>query len=207
MMSKLAKKVRTFYCGVPNVILHRFEVSGEYKLSESTVQLLNDDPAAAIRSMSHPDRKVVIPRIVCAPKDELVTQSLLRAGHETLADAFGFYTYFRLKNGKIECPHDGRWKEYSVVTAYNTPGVYYQGPVTDEYSTLWFSPNIVNEKWARTFTKTLLDVWKKKGLSRYFLPRAWNKSGPWISHEDLKQKYETFCKEREECLVQVEQRE
>jgi hypothetical protein len=202
MMSRLASVLRK-YEQCDHLVLERKEIEdSSYEMSPTEVQQLREDPAAAISSMQVPDRTVVVrdpEKLVCYPKDEPVMQSLLRAGHDTMADAFGYYTYFRLRDGKIECPYDGRWKEYSVVTAFGTPGVFYKGLDSDEPGALWFSPDIVDENWSRTFTKTLLDVWEKKGLSRYFLPRRWNKSGPWISHEELKQKYETYLKEKEDA--------
>jgi hypothetical protein len=39
----------------------------------------------------------------------------------------------------------------------------------------------------------------EKQKTRYFLPRAWNTSGPWISHDDLKKLYENYLKEKAEC--------
>jgi len=181
------------------VALMYLGASNEYAMSPSEIRQLRDDPAAAIRSMREPDRVVIVRDLKKAttPKERELVHPQLRAGHDTLADAFGRYIYFRLRSGRIECPYDGRWKEYTILVSDGSPSVFYEGPTTEEYRSLWFSPRIVNETWARTFTETLLDVGEKKGLSRYYLPRQWNESGPWISHEDLQVKYETFCKERD----------
>ena len=53
-----------------------------------------------------------------------------------------------------------------------------------------------NPRWAVVRVETLLD----KKYERYFLPRAWNTSGPWITHEDLQKKHEQYIKEKQACL-------
>jgi len=203
LMTRLAREAREqreWGHDVEHVELQRLELEGSvYAMAPSEIAQLIEDPAAAIRSMREPDRTVVV-RDLKKPttsKEREQVHPRLRAGHDTLADAFGRYIYFRLRSGRIECPYDGRWKEYTTLVSDGTPSVFYEGPVTEKYRSLWFSPRIVNEIWARTFTETLLDVGEKKGLSRYYLPRQWNESGPWISHEDLQVKYEAYCKERD----------
>lgn len=207
MMTRLARELREQReCGhdVEHVELHRLELKGSvYAMAPQEIAELIHDPAAAIRSMHEPDRIVVVRDLkgeYPTPRERDLVHPRLRAGHDTLADAFGRYVYFRLRDSRIECPYDGRWREYNRLVSDGSPSAFYEGPVTEEYRTLWFTPRIVNENWARTFTETLLDVGKKKGLSRYYLPRGWNESGPWISHADLKQKYETFCKERDDAV-------
>lgn len=51
------------------------------------------------------------------------------------------------------------------------------------------------QTWAIVPTESLLQNPTANG-KRFYIPRTWNKGGPWIKTEQLKQRYETFCKER-----------
>lgn len=136
---------------------------------------LRVDPVAFAKARS-PGPVVVHVRDEVKPTDSV--KFIVRAGHDTLADALGDELYIRIKDGKLESPFDGRWKE-------------------ELYP--WISPNKMSENWAAIPTKTLLSVGEKQGINRYYFPRMWNEPGPWISHENLKKKYDEFTKEREQC--------
>lgn len=184
VMTQLARFIRDFK-GDVDVVLHRTEVKdSQYKLDEETVKLLNDDPAMAVRTMTVPDRIIY----VRDNRPERISSGLL-TGHDVLANAFGDSIYCRNCEGRIEDPVTGRWiepmrsmRKLGLCVVYDTK----EGRIQELHCT-------GEEGWYRIKTEDLLRL---KDVERYFLPRKWNKSGPWISHEDLKQMYETYCKER-----------
>jgi hypothetical protein len=199
LMTRLARELRAqreWGNDVKHVELHRLELEGSvYAMAPSEIAQLIEDPAAAIRSMHEPDRTVVVRDLkkpTTAAERELV-HPRLRAGHDTLADAFGDWTYLRMRSEQgVECPFCGRW-----TTVY----CYFGGPF--EFLCGACSPSIAYtvygepvDGWFKVKTSELLIY----DVERYFLPRRWNKSGPWISHEELKQMYETFCKERDDAV-------
>jgi len=190
MMSRLASFIRDYE--IKDVVLSRKEKEGsEYVLDEGTVALLRTDPAAAIRSMTHPHR-------IVKRKDReniSMSSSLLRTGHDTLADAFGVTVYFRKQEDQVECPACGRWKmelrELSTGPLGNT-----KTAVCDCGAKLLVA---VQDRWACT------DIGNLNGLrvDKYFLPRKWNEGGPWITHEALWKKYELFEEERDNAAIRA----
>jgi len=149
------------------------------ELDPATTQLLREDPMKAIQPMIPPPVRVFV-------RDEVRPESTIkvrvRGGYDTLADAFGDEMYLRHKDGKTECFGCGRWHptDKSVV-CYGEVNEMIEGAVVGN----WF---VVN-------TARLISLC----CERYFLPRAWNESGPWISHEDLQKKYDEYLKEKEAC--------
>jgi hypothetical protein len=181
MMSILARAVRSVdEC---EVFIYHYEAPNEIRLDDATVDLLRKDPAAAIRSMQFPAQVVQV-------RDETVVPIGLRSGHDTLADAFGDQIYCRSIRVAVECPGCGRWM-----------GPYLKDTTQQDCYLLCGSCDLVlkgeyiNERWYAVAIEALLSL----GLHKYYLPRLWNKAGPWISHGDLKQMYETYLKEKKDA--------
>ena len=170
-----------------------------FVLDDATTQLLRTDPVAAIRAMNLEPRTVIV-RDEIKPQDSVKLR--LRAGYDTLADAFGDELYLKVKDGKIECPFCGRWRTAHltrVPSATLGEETIYAFRCEDS-----FAFNLVAEvrgdKWAATDTEVLLRLYRR---DRYFLPRAWNTQGQWITHEALTQKYEQYVKEKESICSQT----
>lgn len=182
MMSALARNIRK--CSDVDVVLARLEVKGsEYKLDAGTVELLRTDPAAAIRSMMHEDRTVIIR----SSKSNRPPPGLLRAGHDTVAAAFGDDTYVSINDlGRFECPGCGRWSPCTT---------HVSAACDNRECSLTLTGTSHGGRWFAVSTAQL--VAKKK--PRYYVPRAWNPSGGWISNEDLSKMLEDYSKERDEC--------
>jgi hypothetical protein len=221
MMSKLAKRLRESEEGT-TVHLTRLETDKEIKLDKATVELLRTDPAAAIRMMHVPDRTVVVRDPVSGkeygePLVRRVMRSQLRAGHDTLADAFGERVYCRRKGNRVEDPVTGRWSKLCRTEFHRPPEpgqVYvnvtvYQGDmsrlrainpeqVSARLEIPWYE---ASEDWLTTRTANLIAFGVMAGSAvldsrGFYIPRRWNKSGAWISHEDLEKKHRAFEKER-----------
>lgn len=191
MMSKLAEIIREYEEVTVN--LSRTEVNGStYKLDAETVDMLRTDPAAAISHMM-PDHRVVMIRNEMKPNTS-PPSGLLRAGHDTIADAFGDSTYCTInQEGKVECPGCGRWSPVStrwLTCANKSCGLRVPGVMT-------------GKTWFVISTEALLQT----NLSRYYLPRSWNPQHGWISQADLKSMFDTFQKERELCSQETDPKE
>lgn len=179
MMSNLASEIRELK--EVEVILSRTEKPLDQVMDNSLVEQLRTDPAAAIQAMSPPHR--VVKR---APKTEASAGSKLRAGHDTLADAFGDDVYLQRRADDIECPGCGRWT-LRIGDSYSSK---------EHWAGCACGMGLIvclEGKWAYSDTMLLLD----QPFDRYFIPRKWNESGSWISHGDLKKKFEDFKQERD----------
>lgn len=137
-------------------------------LNEAQSKALREDTEAFIQELSPPPQRVVIRKTSTVSVGDAVT---FKAGADVLADAFGDEVYIRRRGEMYESPITGRWVSAGEIGAWTLS---------------------VNESWASVPTHLLLA--EKK--DRYFLPRAWNTSGPWISHADLEKKYFEYLKEK-----------
>ncbi len=172
-------------------------------------KLIRDDPVAFMElmdpTMGRP-QKLGISTGVKKEHSASVKPNPLPAGHDTLADSFGEYVYVRLKDDKTESVWDGRWYEWHH-NPYSSHGGQFISIPDDLYKApdecrLTQDPYYVNEKWARYETKQLLEVAERRKQEKLFLPRRWNKDGPWIKTDDLRKKYDEFVKEKEACSRQ-----
>ena len=159
-------------------------------LDHEATDLIRNDPVAAIRSMHvEPLRINVRPKVVESP--------LLRVGYDSMSDSFGDYVYIRRRSTRVESPFTGRWEEvhWSYIGLPILPGFG-----------LMFEIEEVNDRWMRIKTPNLLilPADMPEESANYFIPRAWNVSGPWINHEDLNKKYDEFQQERDECSKVLE---
>lgn len=182
MMSNLAAQIRMH--DSVTVELSRAELpNSEYRMDAETVELLRVDPAAAIRSMTHEDRTVHVKRV----RSVTPPAGLLRAGHDTVAATFGDFVYAAVSaTGRIECPGCGRWAQRSGDVKLQCPNADCQLEVVGVHH---------GERWYAVPTALLVE----KGSRRFYLPRAWNPSGGWISHKDLSKLFRDFIKERDDA--------
>lgn len=157
-------------------------------LEPSLLKQLIEEPAKYIAANSIPDRTVDIQgtgRISKLAEPYHVPRGGLRNGHDTLAEAFGDFIYLRLRDSKVEHPCTGRWEPVSKVQAALGIAARRVYP-TDEGKGFG---------WLIVCTLDLLKV----DTIRFYLPREWNKGGPWISKTLLQAAYEKFRKELSQC--------
>jgi hypothetical protein len=192
MMSRLAKQIRLFPGDVGVVLSRKERLGTNYDLDKDTIQLLRDDPASAIRAMTPPDRTVKMSSVAAQKNIGASMGSRLRVGHDTLADAFGddVYVLMDLARGVLECPVCGRLKgEFAEVSTHSAARMY--GCLSCMNG---FIVQVCGDTWATIRTEELI----KAKADRLYLPRQWNKGGPWITRIDLTRKYRAFEKERED---------
>lgn len=100
--------------------------------------------------------------------------SVFMLGFDVLAASFGHRLYCAVWSNKGQCPACGQWRQLaSCVCAF---------PVQLEQ---------VSDLWARVATTDLLS----SSCPNFYFPRMWNRSGPWVTKVDLKQRYEQFVLE------------
>lgn len=173
----LLRKLATFLSAFPQLglVLHRTDhaYAVPSRIGDAETQLFRTDPVQAIRNWTHQNFTITNPM---AP---------IPAGYEVLPDVFGDVTYVKRQGRAIECPTDG-----------NNLLLLDDGE-NDDASTLRFfgAPlpiQFVSEHWATCKTADLLAI----PTDKFFLPRAWNASPPWISHEALDSRYNKYLEEK-----------
>lgn len=128
---------------------------------------------------------------------EPVPQSVrldIRAGSDTLAESFGDHVYVRFRDdGKIECPVCGRWHASLFEGGAPDGSPLYALQCTCRNGIICWDTTPVGS-WVELSTIQLLNV----AANRFYLPRSWNRSGSWISHEDLQGQYAQYMKETQD---------
>lgn len=154
-------------------------------------EVLRTDPASYIQMHTIPHRVLDL-REGSQRKSVLAQRHVvppgIRSGHATLVDSFGDVVYLEWRGGKVEHPVTGRWVERHKLEVDS--GVKIIESV---------QPEGVNPGWVTVSVDNLLAL-RDGNATGYYLPRAWNEKGPWISRADLLVKYEQFRKERAQCL-------
>ncbi len=167
--------------------------SVEHAVSDDAVETICVHPHKYIEALSPPPQRIVLKVNHRAPTSATATVGL-RAGVETLIDAFGESVYVQVKNGEAECPRCGRWRG----TMWRRGGSTAVKCVECGFLVVAHAQFRIDghSDWAAIFTEDLLGV-DAQDTPRFFLPRAWNTSGPWITREDLQKKYDKYVEEKE----------
>lgn len=148
------------------------------ELGTYTVDQLRTDPLSAYRSMNfNPEPTTAVTGAVESSR-------------------FGRHIYLRVQNGMIEDPLTGEW----LTLAYGTKQGWKIRAKNNRSST-WLSlhalvddapegvssiERIAFANWALVDVEELL----KHDNTHFYLPRAWNANGPWITKEELLRLYE-----------------
>lgn len=159
-----------------------------YTLDPQVSALLVTDIEAAIASMS-PDVQSPSYKLQNIQAAREVPAGL-RAGFDTLADAFGDKLYVRLRdNGELECPCCGMWgsshRDGTFICQKACANRHMSTPLEVALS----------GRWAGFSAQQLLSG----GSSKFYFPRAWNDGASWISHEKLQTKLDEYNKEKSGC--------
>ncbi len=183
-----------------DVVVQRTDRGGlqPYKMDKQTVELLRKDPVAGIEALSFdaPSPSNAVAQVEAARSPPAPTP-VLRRGHETLIDAFGESVGFRVRGHELECPGCGFWGMFT------TPGLL-KDP--SRAGTVFKTAFVCPKKCATRFIVSChaaygyVDVsflLEQTKLEKFYLPRAWNGGRPWVSRQDLQQKYDEYKKEKE----------
>ena len=168
------------------VVMERIDRQGlaPVVLDVPTTELLRMDPAKAIRMMSYEGDPTF------SGKSRQSPPPIILAGYDTISETLGDVVYCRVKPHKfmggltspaIECPGCGRW-----IQALRELRCTESCPIVVRVTYV--------EGWGRVPTGVLLNL----ALPRYFLPRGFNKSKPWISRETLQELYDQWLLIREQ---------
>jgi hypothetical protein len=194
------------------VVIRRTDRKGlrPIQLGEETRVLLRDDPVQAIRLMD-----VQPGQPVRSSEPASFGGGMLRAAYDSLAAAFGERVYLRMRNGNVEDPITGRWRQlaYGPKIGWRVRGENNKSgswlPIRLEGADL---PDISDDatpeelkgmmeglagalascRWASVSVDDLLE----RSTKRFFLPRTWNAGRTWIGRDALRERYEKYKKEK-----------
>lgn len=182
MLSKFAKELQAYPQAAG--VIQRTDREGlrGMRLNEAELMLFRTDPAAAIRSMTYLPLSVKMR----TGEEQVNVMQPFPASIDSLVETFGTVLYLRLyrdlEDYFVECPVRATWEPLR--------GTHIRLLGNLE---LELSLDYKDHGWAGVSARTLLD----KRFPQYFLPRQWNKTGAWISWEDLHGMLTSFEKERE----------
>jgi hypothetical protein len=164
------------------------------ELEPKMADLLREDPVKYIKATSPPPRRVKLKLSDKVTVTDEVIARPIPAGRDTMAETFGDAVYVRMRRGGAsECLACGRWKAQTS-TDENKNGFI---RCKCGFSAVCKAYPTSAGGWAGIHTGELLQVMEHGEHPRAFLPRLWNTDGPWITYENLKQRYERFCEERD----------
>ena len=169
MMTLVSAELRK---GRVGVVLVRTERVGSLpvSLSEQQESLLREDPVTFIHQHTFPPCTVRVEAVV-------EPESILRVGHDTIADAFGDTVYARVEGGTVESPFTGRWESLD-----GCPWVSFLSPEGCP-------------RWAGIEVSRLLS----SAYDRFYLPREWNTHGCWVTKKQLARLQASYQKEVNAC--------
>lgn len=158
-----------------------------YRFDRATVELLRQDPVAAVQALTFPGSPSTL-----AMRAQQVRQPIapvIRVGFDLLADAFGTRVCARLLNGEVECPGCGYW------SALEGDGLFRCRKRCRREIAFVREGN-----WAAVFVADLLAT----SLPNFYLPRRWNPQA-WISRAELERMYREFVSEKEKVTCSITQ--
>lgn len=161
------------------------------ELDAAMVSLIRSDPAKYIEAHTVPHRVVDLRKGTdrvskLAEKYEVPKHGAIRAGHDTLAAAFGDVVYLSMRKRRVEHPVTGRWVGVTVLEHELQLPISEIVTLGDELDCGWL---VVRTE----------DLLKLQAVG-YYLPRDWNEKGPWISRETLQMKFDQYKKDKQSCL-------
>lgn len=164
-------------------------------LDEPTVHLLRTDFDKIIDSFCPAPVHVTVREKAGAQAGSPATcaHPEIPAGYDTVVDSFGDYVYIRLR--KLDTPAESALLVESFVNGRWLRG-YEKDEQYIEVPQLECTLERVSNKWARVKTTELLYRGKANAVQDFFLPRAWNKKGSWISYEELRTMFVNYSKEK-----------
>lgn len=168
---------RTDTAGMPSITI-----------DSASRDLVRTDPTRFIQSTS------IAPRVVdlrkggrtskLAERYEVPKGPLITSGHAALAAAFGEVVYLSVRHYNVENPITGRWAPVTSLAVGHNLAI--QETLLDE----------TGKGWVTVRTEDLLRLTTAAG---FYLPRAWNDNGPWISQELLATRFDNYNKEKSQC--------
>ena len=169
-----------------------------YRLDPQTVALFRTDPVAAIASMTTAYQSPSTTEKRVKEERDPTPAPVIRAGYDTLADAFGDVLFFRVKNNTLECPGCGFWGAWTILGLLNDPE-----RVGEEFKTIFACRAkclkhlavSCRERWGYIRTEYLLE---NTNLDRFYFPRGWNDFRPWVSRDELRALLAKYKHEKEQ---------
>jgi hypothetical protein len=185
LISRLSSILRDLKVEDCRLIFRRTDRPGlrDFIASAEETTLIRLQPLEYLKRTNGYDRTVVV-RDSVPPEQKL--KVYIRTGYDTLADAFGEHVYAQYRDdGKVECPCCGRWM--AELDHYNVLSCRCIGRITTVR---------ICGPWVEIPTPALTHLLT---VQRFYMPRAWNLSGPWISRDNLSLKFNTYLQEAQDA--------
>jgi hypothetical protein len=180
LINRLASAARTRpHAGVFMMLLDRKPEPLAIELRPDFAKMLREDPVRLLDFLSPAPVRVSLRSEIPVRDNVVVRPAPLRTGYDTLAENFGDAVYCKRDKNKIESPLDGRWAD-----------------VGEFVCKTGLSAEMCGRWWAIQTMELIDSQWEHQ---RFYLPREWNTSGPWIHHADLKAMYVMYVKEKRAC--------
>ncbi len=190
----LVSDVLNAHQGVSRVRLQRTERDDitPMELGDRLIEVLRKDPLTAYRSLLYEP-----------PKSKGSVRKAAKL-HDVRAQEFGESVYLPMESGNIRDPETGEWlhlaygekQGFRIRKDDNKPNSWFQVELMDTSPEgTNFVERIAFCKWATISVWSLL----ARQLDKYYLLGNWNKDGPWISYQALKEKLEEHLASKEQA--------
>lgn len=201
MICELSEELKAPRSEPYDVFIQRTDHEGlvPYKLDQTTVDLIRNEPGAAVVAMTFTQVRPSTAIRKAKQRDVPIVIPPVKIGTDVLAEAFGDDVYFRVRGHELECPGCGFWGMY--VSPGLLAATKREGQV---FKTMFACPKrckvrfVVTcmERWGSVPVSWLLE---KTDLKAFYLPRPWNNGRSWVTREELQAKHNQFKKEKESC--------
>jgi hypothetical protein len=177
------------------VVLRRTDRAGllPYVLDAATVDLLRHDPLAAIASMTYRTTAPLVSPL--AREVPPPGAPVLKAGTDVLADAFGDDIWVRVRGAELECPGCGLWGTFASPALAESRREVLKVVFACSKRCSVRVVAACHARWASVRVDELLLT----AAARFYLPRAWNTDGPWITRQALSKTYQDYLTEKEQA--------
>jgi len=198
MISRLSQEIAGLDC---EVFIQRTDREGlvPYKLDQTTVDLIRDEPGAAIVALTYTQVRPSTAIRKAKQRDVPIVVPPVKIGTDVLAEAFGDYVCFRVRKHELECPGCGFWGIYAspgLLASLEREGQVFKTVFACQKKCKGRFMVTCMERWGSVDVGYLLE---KTPLSAFYLPRSWNSGRSWITREELQSKHDQFKKEKESC--------
>jgi len=178
---------------IPSIFFQRTDKNGlePTEIVGGLQELLYENPQEAIKVLSPPPIKVVVDDRV-----PVGTVTAVRLEPPCICHDGSIYCSMK-RGGAVECPGCGRW----LATASKFAGCNNLDRMVCRNCQLDITGKAIPTKtggWFVVDVNVLLAAAKEAGIKEFYIPRPWNKGGPWVRTERLIE-LNKQCKDGKKC--------
>lgn len=173
LLGEASRRLNNPDIDIQKIIIERIDRQGlrPVVLDNPTQEVLKTDPVVAIRLLNYEGN------LMRSEGKGRTAPPPIRSGYDTLSESIGEEIFCRQHKGMVECPGCGMWSTANGPFTCKKKCQISQVPVT------------FTETWAKFKVTDLLQL----NLDKYFIPREFNPTKPWITWEALNNLYLMWC--------------